>query len=295
VVVGPPSREAIGTLLFGVSSTRPATEREGFFEDVDAAVAYVRRHIGEARYRPPPNGEPLTEAQWHESGEPYDMWEWLVYDVPNRRWSMHDWPRTDRASDRKLLLFAAACCHRMWHLMDGRSRRAVEAAERAADAGASGEPAPEEEEASAVYRDALAAYHAAGQRRDSPEASSLATATAAAWVHSPLHSITVAQECTSAAGDALQMHAEAVAQTHLLRDAFGNPFRPDPDVTPWRTEEVVTLARRMYEGGQFDRMQELAAALRCAGCDDAAVLAHCGEDRPHVRGCWVVDLLLGKK
>ena len=152
VVVGPPSREAIGTLLFGVHSTTPATEHEGFFEDVDAAVAYVRRRIGEPRFRPPPNGEPLTEAQWLESREPYDMWEWLVYDVPNRRWSMNDWPRTDRASDRKLLLFAVACCRRMWHLMDGRSRRAVEAAERAADAGTPHEPGEAGSDASAASR-----------------------------------------------------------------------------------------------------------------------------------------------
>jgi hypothetical protein len=43
-----------------------------------------------------------------------------------------------------------------------------------------------------------------------------------------------------------------------------------------------------------DRLPILADALQDAGCDSAEVLAHCRGPGPHVRGYWVVDLLLGK-
>jgi hypothetical protein len=74
------------------------------------------------------------------------------------------------------------------------------------------------------------------------------------------------------------------------------PFRPglcagDPS---WRTEAVVGLARGMAESRDFAAMPVLADALEDAGCADPAILAHCREPGPHVRGCWVVDLVLGK-
>ncbi|MBN9517038.1 hypothetical protein J0H58_00740 [bacterium] len=63
----------------------------------------------------------------------------------------------------------------------------------------------------------------------------------------------------------------------------------------WRTEAVVGLARGMYESRDFAPMPVLADALEDAGCDQPDILAHCRGDRPHVRGCWVVDLVLGKE
>jgi hypothetical protein len=83
-------------------------------------------------------------------------------------------------------------------------------------------------------------------------------------------------------------------QLHLLRDIFGNPFRPvavDPD---WLTPTVVDLARGVYDAKAFDRLPVLADALEDAGCGHPDVLAHCRGPGPHVRGCWVVDLVLGK-
>ena len=83
-------------------------------------------------------------------------------------------------------------------------------------------------------------------------------------------------------------------QRSLLFDIFGNPFRPvaiDPD---WLTSTVVALARGIYDDRAFDRLPILADALQDAGCENADVLTHCRGDGPHVRGCWVVDLLLGK-
>jgi len=80
-----------------------------------------------------------------------------------------------------------------------------------------------------------------------------------------------------------------------LRDIFGNPFRPVPFSPSWRTDAAVSLARQMYESRDFSAMPILANALQGAGCHDAHILDHCRGPGPHVRGCWVVDLVLGKE
>ena len=80
----------------------------------------------------------------------------------------------------------------------------------------------------------------------------------------------------------------------LLRDIFGNPFRPVTFSPQWRTDTVLALAGQMYESRDFGAMPILADALQDAGCDDEDILLHCRGPGPHVRGCWVVDLVLGK-
>jgi hypothetical protein len=80
-----------------------------------------------------------------------------------------------------------------------------------------------------------------------------------------------------------------------VRDIFGNPFRPVAVDPSWLTETVVALAEGIYQERAFDRMPILADALEDAGCDDADVLNHCRQPGEHVRGCWVVDLLTGRK
>jgi hypothetical protein len=80
-----------------------------------------------------------------------------------------------------------------------------------------------------------------------------------------------------------------------LHDIFGNPFRPVTLDPSWLTSDVVALARGIYDERAFDRMPILADALQDAGCDSEDVLNHCRDEKgTHVRGCWVVDLLLGK-
>jgi len=81
---------------------------------------------------------------------------------------------------------------------------------------------------------------------------------------------------------------------NLLRDILGNPFRPVTVDPRWLTSTVVDLAAGIYAERAFDRMPILADALEEAGCDHADILTHCRGDGPHVRGCWVVDLVLGK-
>jgi hypothetical protein len=98
--------------------------------------------------------------------------------------------------------------------------------------------------------------------------------------------------------------ANAISQPAYLRplehlrplalDVFGNPFRPVALDPSWLTSTVVQLAQGIYADRAFDRLPILADALQDAGCEHPDVLAHCRSDGPHVRGCWVADLLLGK-
>ncbi|VTU00166.1 Uncharacterized protein (Fragment) OS=uncultured bacterium PE=4 SV=1 [Gemmataceae bacterium] len=81
----------------------------------------------------------------------------------------------------------------------------------------------------------------------------------------------------------------------LIRDIFGNPFRPVAFDPEWRTSTVVALAQQMYDTRDFSAMPILADALQDAGCDSDDVLTHCRGTGPHVRGCWVVDAVLGKE
>ncbi|VTU00780.1 Uncharacterized protein (Fragment) OS=uncultured bacterium PE=4 SV=1 [Gemmataceae bacterium] len=88
--------------------------------------------------------------------------------------------------------------------------------------------------------------------------------------------------------------SESQPLPHYFRDIFGNPFRPVAFFPEWRTSAAVAVAGGMYESRNFDAMPILADALQDAGCDSDDVLEHCRGPGPHVRGCWVVDLVLEK-
>jgi hypothetical protein len=81
----------------------------------------------------------------------------------------------------------------------------------------------------------------------------------------------------------------------ILRDVVGNPFQ-SPEFDPsWRTDTAILLAKQMYESRDFGAMPILADALQEAGCENEDILGHCRDaSATHVRGCWVVDLVLGK-
>jgi hypothetical protein len=85
----------------------------------------------------------------------------------------------------------------------------------------------------------------------------------------------------------------------LLREITGTlPFKSvslEPDWLAWNDRTIPKLAQAIYDDRAFDRLAILADALEDAGCTDAAILAHCRQPGTHVRGCWVVDLLLGKE
>lgn len=95
--------------------------------------------------------------------------------------------------------------------------------------------------------------------------------------------------------EAVSIDEQEKVSAHTIRDIFGNPFRPVGFDPAWRTEHAVGIAAKMYDERDFRAMSILADALEEAGCNNADILSHCREPGVHVRGCWVVDLVLGKE
>jgi hypothetical protein len=106
-----------------------------------------------------------------------------------------------------------------------------------------------------------------------------------------------AEAVVESSGQLTDWAAERAAQADLLRDLFGNRFRT-MEVAPawlvWNDGIIVHLARSILEDGRFEEIHILADALEEAGCSDQGILGHCRGPGPHVRGCWVVDIILGK-
>jgi hypothetical protein len=183
-------------------------------------------------------------------------------------------------------LFACACCRLAWdQLTDARSRAAVEVGERFADGLAT------QDELTRAHQAALAVLEPLGT---APPETPAGAAEAAA---SPLPS---AAAVLSAWGYSVghRRSPEGARLAALLRDLLGNPFRPrnlDPTWLAWNGGCVAKLARRIYDERDFAALPVLADALEEAGCADADILRHCREPGPHVRGCWVVDLLRRKE
>jgi hypothetical protein len=88
--------------------------------------------------------------------------------------------------------------------------------------------------------------------------------------------------------------AELAAQGDLLRDIYCRPARLLTVPPEWLTPLVQSLAGQAYDTRRFELLPVLADALEDAGCTDAELLAHLRGPRPHVRGCWAVDLLTGR-
>jgi hypothetical protein len=93
----------------------------------------------------------------------------------------------------------------------------------------------------------------------------------------------------------VRVKEECRAQSDLLREVFGNPFRPVMIDNSLRGITLTHIAAGIYTDCAFDRLPILADALEEAGCTDAEILSHCRQPGEHVRGCWVVDLILGKE
>jgi hypothetical protein len=185
---------------------------------------------------------------------------------------------------RKIRLFSVACCYRIAHLFeDPRGDEAVAVSELFADERATGQRLREVEAA------VLAGVYEAVDRFG-PNA--LAWARDAAWRTARFESVREgAESCLRAVA---QDPNEVAAQTALFRDIFGNPFRRARCPNAWLTSDVLLLARGIYAEKAFDRMPILADALQDAGCTSEEMLTHCRDtNHVHVRGCWVLDLLLG--
>jgi hypothetical protein len=239
----------------------------------------------------------MTEAKWLACTDPTVMLKFL----------------RGKASGRKLLLFLTSCCRRFWHLLtDERSRHAVEVAEQEADGLAS----EEEKEAARnganqARDDAVAKRQASGYQR--PELYALA-ARAAAWIAVPEDRSKGDEEMEETAralitaGSLISRYVESgfdgagawrTICCSIMRDLFGaRPFRRaaiDPSYLTWNHATIPKLAQSIYEERAFDRLPILADALEEAGCTNPDILQHCRQPGDHVRGCWVVDLLVNKK
>ncbi len=227
-----------------------------------------------------------------------------------REWLRGDHPRTllsalrGRASDRKLRLFAVACCRRVWTLFeDPRSRRAVEAAESLADGLL---PEAERRGAQAEAEAALWDLRERDTLSRDKEFYFFSAAEQAATVLLHPEAVQAANAGRGIANRRFHYHSpetepllatERQDEVALVHCIFGNPFRPaavDLASVTWRGGTLPRLAQVIYEERAFDRLPVLADALEETGCTAAEILAHLRGPGPHARGCWAVDLLLGK-
>ena len=97
-----------------------------------------------------------------------------------------------------------------------------------------------------------------------------------------------------AAGRLDRIDADPARRALWLREVVGNPFRWVRWEDEWVTRTVHALATTAYAEGRFDTLPVLADALDDAGCDNAELLAHLRGPGPHARGCWALDVVLGK-
>jgi hypothetical protein len=208
--------------------------------------------------------------------------EWLACDNPTAMLTLLE----GKVTDRKLRLFAIACCRNTLdaagpgpcRATQGKQWQDIEVAEQVVD-GSLPNPMTALDHHYGFYT----IFHGSG--------TALETACHAAF---DLSAWGAASGVVRALDDAAWSEGEANCGVVCLREVFGNPFRPATFDPAWRTSTAVTLATQMYGSRDFGAMPILADALQDAGCDSDDVLGHCRGPGPHVRGCWVVDLVLGK-
>lgn len=201
----------------------------------------------------------------------------------------------DRVSERKIRLFACACCRRAWDWLDDESRSLVLLGERLADGLATN---VERRAASKKASERVGSYVTSH-----PANYAFCGITSLAWHGADLAICHLPSKITGvtlrrASGeirDSKECRIEQEHQQKLLRDIVGHLFVSVSVNSAWLTPTVVSIARSIYTNHAFDRMPILADALQDAGCTHYDVLSHCRDTKtPHARGCWVVDLILGK-
>jgi hypothetical protein len=226
---------------------------------------------------PHEEGRPMTESEWLACTDPSAILSFLV--------------DSDNANERKFRLFACACVRRLWHRFSDGERRAVEVSERYADGLANGLELDAAGGDNALLRQ--------GREAD-PDWN---------W-RAVLAAIRIAADVLNCKGSGDERGVrvrEQTTQAGLLRDCFGTvAFRPLPAIQSvwlaWNDGFIPRFAEAAYEErclpeGTLDptRLAVLADALEDAGCTDAAILDHLRGPGPHVRGCWALDLVLGKE
>jgi hypothetical protein len=214
----------------------------------------------------------VTEAEWLACTDPDSM-----------IFHLHA-----KASNRKLRLYCCACVRRVWDQLASveSGHQAVQVAEAFAD----GQKTPQDLAASSLEVESAIRLTSVGKVRNA--------LLAAGWcVSGSIDALGITRSVAWGAAYASRQAAaaERSAQVELLREMFGNPFRPVTLDPARRTPKALTLAREIYGERAFDRLPALADRLEQAGCTNPDIVRHCRSPGPHVRGCWVVDLLLGKE
>jgi hypothetical protein len=251
----------------------------------------------------------MTENEWTDSTNPMPMLDFL----------------RDRASPRKLRLFAVACCRQVWHLLPKEVRKVVQAAERYAEGLIEEEvfrQRGDRNASKASLKDGdYLAFNFVRRMTHSGEAD---LARYAAVDAAYLLSRKEVQEAGleedwrnprfrkwPKGGDLLRRRAhyhrltadtiglEQVTQAELLRCIIGPlPFRSvelSPAVLAWNGGIIPNLAQAIHEEQRFEDLPILADALEEAGCTNTDILSHCRQSGNHVRGCWPLDLVLDKQ
>ncbi|HZV04320.1 MAG TPA: hypothetical protein VE999_04450 [Gemmataceae bacterium] len=239
----------------------------------------------------------MTEQGWLQATDPQKMLAQL----------------RDKVSERKQRLFAVACCRRFRFVMTDEDWAVIEAAESFADVRVSGwrwmKLQPLRNQLMALLAVAVAKRR---ERSEFPIDYSIIAALNviafpgigqiakyaarslldAAYLSGPDGDDRASINARNAAEE-----AERAKQVAAVRCVFGNPFCPvavDLSWLTWNDGTVLKLAQSIYDERAFDHLPILADVLEEAGCRDQDILAHCRSGGEHVRGCWVVDLVLGK-
>jgi hypothetical protein len=215
----------------------------------------------------------MTEEEWLTSDDLSAMLECVPFHGMRRR--------------RRLV--ACACCRALWELLnDRRCRRALREVEEYAD------DIDNESLRMNAHKLADAAFSELGISLDFSSAAMCAVVCVADQTIPPNLYGNVAYAMRGIS----QLECMSVQQLerNAFRDIFGNPFRPVAFSPAWRTDTVLSLAGQMYDSRDFGAMPILADAVQDVGCDNEDILNHCRDTSlTHVRGCWVVDLVLGKQ
>jgi hypothetical protein len=218
----------------------------------------------------------VTEAEWLACTDPQTMLEFL----------------RGKASDRKLRLFACHCCYHSLQdhgCFKEEAEDAVVMAEWFADGEATLGDLIDERE------DFMRSFDAATFTLVAMMDAVAPTMATPMTIDDALRGVVAIAEYNRVIGFTANEQAH---QCEVLRDFFGNPFRRlhviNPPWLAWNDGTVPKLAQGIYEQRRFEGMFVLADALEDAGCTDAGLLAHLRGPGPHVRGCWAVDLILGK-
>ena len=222
----------------------------------------------------------MTEAEWMVCNDPEEMYFRAV--------------RPLRSSRRRMDLFCLACVRSVLHLMEDESaKRAFAWLEEHPGHRCLPESGGHVRD---LFQGPAVGLYEAHHRREGGVGGFAVHVAYDLWADWYEYAFPNLCELSTAYPGALREDPRAYLSA-ITRDIFGNPFHPAtiaPGWLAWNDGAIRKMAQLVYDERTFDRLPLLADALEDAGCTDAAILGHCRGGGEHVRGCWVVDLLLGK-